>query len=225
MTSARSAQCCLLLCRQQGSGQAEGLGPRRISAGPLSGRGEETFSYPARPQAHARTPRHTPFSHVKRHVYRDDTRSRNLTKQPMQVLKVLFALLAWAMQANAVSPTKHSARSVLIYPLQLYFYLDPKQTKCFYEELPADTVVVGHYMAEAWDQDARQFTINEDIGMGIEIHVSIEGQRVLVTLTSSPLHRRSRNTTWSQPPLDHRKGSLHSLRTRRAIIPSVCRRD
>lgn len=53
--------------------------------------------------------------------------------------------------------------------LQLYFYLDPRETKCFYEELPNDTVVVGHYMAEVWDRDNQRFVIKNDLGINIVV--------------------------------------------------------
>ena len=43
-------------------------------------------------------------------------------------LLALVALLALSLPANA-----------------LYFYMDGRQTKCFFEELPKDTLVVGMY--------------------------------------------------------------------------------
>ncbi|PWN36553.1 uncharacterized protein FA14DRAFT_159046 [Meira miltonrushii] len=64
----------------------------------------------------------------------------------------------------------------------LYFYLNPKETQCFYEELPADTVVVGHYMAETWDKDNHVFHINEDLGINIVVREVKEEHLVTSTL-------------------------------------------
>jgi hypothetical protein len=41
----------------------------------------------------------------------------------------------------------------------LYFYLDGTTQKCFYEELPKDTLVVGKAL-DAWIQD-RSFAADE----------------------------------------------------------------
>lgn len=55
--------------------------------------------------------------------------------------------------------------------MQLYFYVEPNHQKCFIEELPNDTVVVGHYMAEEWDKGQNQFVMHEDLGIKILIKV------------------------------------------------------
>jgi hypothetical protein len=52
----------------------------------------------------------------------------------------------------------------------LYFYIDVTSPKCFYEELPKDTLVVGHYTAEEWD-DHRQAWAKHD---GISIYISVD---------------------------------------------------
>jgi hypothetical protein len=64
---------------------------------------------------------------------------------------------------------------------QLYFYLDPRETKCFFEELPNDTVVVGHYMAEVWDRESSRFVIKSDLG----INIIVQETRDQHTVTSS----------------------------------------
>ncbi|PWN44943.1 hypothetical protein IE81DRAFT_310097 [Ceraceosorus guamensis] len=51
----------------------------------------------------------------------------------------------------------------------LYFYLDSDAKKCFLEELPNDTVVVGHYMAEVWDKASEKFIIKDDLGIAIQV--------------------------------------------------------
>ncbi|EOO00365.1 putative transmembrane emp24 domain-containing protein 9 protein [Phaeoacremonium minimum UCRPA7] len=52
----------------------------------------------------------------------------------------------------------------------LYFYIDGTTPKCFFEELPKDTLVVGHYTAEEWD-DHRQAWWKHD---GISIYISVD---------------------------------------------------
>ncbi|KAI1821388.1 emp24/gp25L/p24 family/GOLD [Xylaria intraflava] len=52
----------------------------------------------------------------------------------------------------------------------LYFYIDGKAAKCFYEELPKDTLVVGHYNAEEWDDNSRSWSMHE----GISIYISVD---------------------------------------------------
>ncbi|KAK0709422.1 emp24/gp25L/p24 family/GOLD-domain-containing protein [Lasiosphaeria miniovina] len=52
----------------------------------------------------------------------------------------------------------------------LYFYIDVTSPKCFFEELPKDTLVMGHYTAEEWD-DHRQAWWKHD---GISIYISVD---------------------------------------------------
>ncbi|TKA81848.1 hypothetical protein B0A49_01078 [Cryomyces minteri] len=51
----------------------------------------------------------------------------------------------------------------------LYFYLDGTSQRCFFEELPKDTLVVGHYNAEQWNEQARSYTPNEYMGIFITV--------------------------------------------------------
>ena len=52
----------------------------------------------------------------------------------------------------------------------LYFYIDGTAPKCFFEELPKDTLVVGHYTGEEWDNN-RQHWVKHD---GISIYISVD---------------------------------------------------
>ncbi|KAK3937912.1 putative transmembrane emp24 domain-protein 9 protein [Diplogelasinospora grovesii] len=52
----------------------------------------------------------------------------------------------------------------------LYFYIDGTSPKCFFEELPKDTLVVGHYTAEEWD-DQRQAWWKHD---GLSVYISVD---------------------------------------------------
>ncbi|KAM7198670.1 emp24/gp25L/p24 family/GOLD domain containing protein [Rhypophila sp. PSN 637] len=52
----------------------------------------------------------------------------------------------------------------------LYFYIEGTQPKCFFEELPKDTLVVGHYTAEEWDDNLRAWAKHD----GINIYISVD---------------------------------------------------
>ncbi|KAG5978842.1 hypothetical protein E4U55_005849 [Claviceps digitariae] len=67
-------------------------------------------------------------------------------------MKYLLPLLSMAMAAQA-----------------LYFYIDGTSQKCFFEDLPKDTLVVGHYAAEEYDE--RVSAWQEHSGIRIYIFV------------------------------------------------------
>ncbi|KAI1639063.1 emp24/gp25L/p24 family/GOLD-domain-containing protein [Biscogniauxia mediterranea] len=52
----------------------------------------------------------------------------------------------------------------------LYFFIDGTTPKCFFEELPKDTLVVGHYTAEEWDDNTRSWSKHD----GISIYISVD---------------------------------------------------
>ncbi|KAI1207235.1 emp24/gp25L/p24 family/GOLD-domain-containing protein [Annulohypoxylon truncatum] len=52
----------------------------------------------------------------------------------------------------------------------LYFFIDGTTPKCFFEELPKDTLVVGHYNAEEWDDNVRSWSKHD----GISIYISVD---------------------------------------------------
>ncbi|CAK4033045.1 probable COPII-coated vesicle [Lecanosticta acicola] len=51
----------------------------------------------------------------------------------------------------------------------LYFYLDGPTQKCFFEVLPKDTLVVGHFKATQWNEQARSYQPNPDMGVFITV--------------------------------------------------------
>lgn len=62
--------------------------------------------------------------------------------------------------------------SALLAPVQsLYFYIDGTTPKCFFEELPKDTLVVGHYTAEEYDENTKIWSKHD--GLNILIHVDV----------------------------------------------------
>jgi hypothetical protein len=76
----------------------------------------------------------------------------------------------------------------------LHFYLDANEKRCFIEELPTDTVVegehhqrcmftsqhlsqsfllsLGHYRALEWNEQGQVYSINEELGILVQVAVS-----------------------------------------------------
>ena len=52
----------------------------------------------------------------------------------------------------------------------LYFYVDGTAPRCFVEELPKDTLVVGDYKAEEWDDKKKAWASHD----GLNIYISVD---------------------------------------------------
>ncbi|KAI1817395.1 emp24/gp25L/p24 family/GOLD [Poronia punctata] len=52
----------------------------------------------------------------------------------------------------------------------LFFFIDGTAPKCFYEELPKDTLVVGHYDAGEFDAKTGQYSEHD----GLSIYISVD---------------------------------------------------
>ena len=62
--------------------------------------------------------------------------------------------------------------SALLVPVQsLYFYIEGTTPKCFFEELPKDTLVVGHYDAEEFDEDRKTWSKHDQLNILITVDV------------------------------------------------------
>ncbi|KAF3491868.1 ERP6 [Arthroderma uncinatum] len=51
----------------------------------------------------------------------------------------------------------------------LYFYIHGRQQKCFYEELPKDTLVVGNYQAEVYNPNTNTYAPDKSITVTITV--------------------------------------------------------
>ncbi|CAG8467417.1 6047_t:CDS:2 [Ambispora leptoticha] len=71
----------------------------------------------------------------------------------------------------------------------LYFYLEGTEQKCFIEELPKDTLVVGNYKAELWSEDQKGFYENPDLGIQITVD-ELLAQGHTVVNQKGPSHGR-----------------------------------
>ncbi|CAO1630715.1 unnamed protein product [Sympodiomycopsis kandeliae] len=67
----------------------------------------------------------------------------------------------------------------------LYYYTAVGDTKCFLEELPIDTVVVGHYMGESWMQTSQSFAIEKDIGVRVSVREKHGDHQLVDTIAPS----------------------------------------
>ncbi|KAL8775689.1 MAG: hypothetical protein Q9209_000185 [Squamulea sp. 1 TL-2023] len=85
----------------------------------------------------------------------------------IQVLKC-FLLLALTLPTNA-----------------LYFYLESLNPKCFYEELPKDTMVAGHYKAETLDPNTKSFTTNPDLKIQVTVDEVFDNDHRVVNTKGS----------------------------------------
>ncbi|KAF3023704.1 emp24p/erv25p- protein [Neopestalotiopsis sp. 37M] len=52
----------------------------------------------------------------------------------------------------------------------LYFFIDGTTPKCFFEDLPKDTLVVGHYDAQEFDENSQTWSKHD----GISIYISVD---------------------------------------------------
>jgi len=55
----------------------------------------------------------------------------------------------------------------------LWFYIDGTSSKCFFEELPKDTLVVGHYSTEEWDPNQNKWAPHDGIAVYITVDVRL----------------------------------------------------
>lgn len=69
----------------------------------------------------------------------------------------------------------------------LYFYVDGGTPKCFYEELPKDTLVVGHYSAEEWDDRANMWQQHQGISIYITVEVCAKEEEEEIYILHRPL--------------------------------------
>ncbi|RMZ75026.1 hypothetical protein DV737_g5510, partial [Chaetothyriales sp. CBS 132003] len=66
----------------------------------------------------------------------------------------------------------------------LYFYIDGTTPKCFYEELPKDTLVVGTYKAEAYNPQTSTFAATPDLAISITVEETFDNDHRVVSQTS-----------------------------------------
>ncbi|KAJ3011606.1 emp24p/erv25p- protein [Thoreauomyces humboldtii] len=84
------------------------------------------------------------------------------SSRPASLLVLLLLLSLFAAQANA-----------------LYFYLEGSKQRCFFEELPGETTVVGNYKSEELSEASGLFAPNPERGLQINVEQVDNKHRVL----------------------------------------------
>ncbi|KAL8731261.1 MAG: hypothetical protein Q9166_003485 [cf. Caloplaca sp. 2 TL-2023] len=67
----------------------------------------------------------------------------------------------------------------------LYFYIEHLNPKCFYEELPKDTMVAGHYKAETLDSHTNSFVMNSDVSILVTVDEVFDNDHRVVNTKGS----------------------------------------
>lgn len=67
----------------------------------------------------------------------------------------------------------------------LHFFIDGVTPKCFYEELPKDTLVVGHYTAEEWDERISAWKKHDAISIYISVDEIFDNDHRVVSQRGS----------------------------------------
>ncbi|MCJ1451232.1 emp24p/erv25p- protein [Mycoblastus sanguinarius] len=93
-------------------------------------------------------------------------------RRPLRLLHSLLLLLA----VNLIVPTQ-----------ALYFYLDGASSnpKCFFEELPKDTLVVGHYTAVQHSPQTNTYTTNPDLSITVTVDEVFDNDHRVVNTKGS----------------------------------------
>ncbi|KAJ9619519.1 emp24p/erv25p- protein [Taxawa tesnikishii (nom. ined.)] len=78
-----------------------------------------------------------------------------------------------------------SLASFLLPAQALYFYIDGPTQKCFFEELPKDTLVVGHYNSLLWNEGSRNYQANNDMGIYISVDEVFDNDHRVVSQRGS----------------------------------------
>ncbi|KAK0347630.1 emp24p/erv25p-related protein [Friedmanniomyces endolithicus] len=84
------------------------------------------------------------------------------------------------------SPFSLLSLAALLIPSQaLYFYIDGPTQKCFFEELPKDTLVVGTFSATQWNDQSRAYGTNPDMGIFITVDEVFDNDHRVVSQRGS----------------------------------------
>ncbi|KAJ4365288.1 emp24p/erv25p- protein [Neocucurbitaria cava] len=82
-------------------------------------------------------------------------------------------------------PTVLLAAALAVPSHALHFFMDGAVQKCFYEELPKDTLVVGHYHAETWQDATKSFQTQPDVGVFVTVEETFDNNHRIVAQRGS----------------------------------------
>ncbi|KAH7094705.1 emp24/gp25L/p24 family/GOLD-domain-containing protein [Paraphoma chrysanthemicola] len=83
------------------------------------------------------------------------------------------------------TPSVLLAAALAIPAQALHFYMDGAIQKCFFEELPKETLVVGHYHAEAWDDQTKSYLTKQDVGVFVTVEETFDNNHRIVAQRGS----------------------------------------
>ena len=69
----------------------------------------------------------------------------------------------------------------------LHFYVQTDETKCFYEDLPKDTIVVGKYEALEYDTKNKDYVKSEHLQVEITVDETFDNNHRVVSQKNSPI--------------------------------------
>uniref|UniRef100_A0A8C0Z586 Transmembrane p24 trafficking protein 4 n=1 Tax=Canis lupus familiaris TaxID=9615 RepID=A0A8C0Z586_CANLF len=95
----------------------------------------------------------------------------------------------------------------------LYFHIGETEKRCFIEEIPDETMVIGNYRTQMWDKQKEVFLPSTP---GLGMHVEVKDPEGKVVL-SRQYGSEGRFTFTSHMPGDHQI-CLHSNSTRMALF-------
>ncbi|KAI9811478.1 MAG: emp24p/erv25p- protein [Pycnora praestabilis] len=91
---------------------------------------------------------------------------------------------------------------ILVIPANaLYFYIDGTSPKCFFEELPKDTLVVGDFKAEEYSSERQRYETHDQLGIYISVDEVFDSDHRVVSQRGSS---RGRFTFTAADSGDHK---------------------
>ncbi|KAF4553315.1 emp24/gp25L/p24 family/GOLD-like protein 3 [Elsinoe fawcettii] len=86
---------------------------------------------------------------------------------------------------RVLAPLLAVSATLLSQATALHFYLDGPSQKCFLEELPKDTLVVGHYQASLFNEHSQTYDTNSDMGIYISVDEVFDNDHRIVSQKGS----------------------------------------
>ncbi|XP_078711583.1 transmembrane emp24 domain-containing protein 4-like [Lampetra fluviatilis] len=95
----------------------------------------------------------------------------------------------------------------------LYFHIGETEKKCFIEEIPDETMVIGNYKTQLWDKNKQEF-LPSTPGLGMHVEVKDPDGKIIL---SKQYSSEGRFTFTSHTPGEHQI-CLHSNSTKIALF-------
>ncbi|KAH9881249.1 hypothetical protein J1614_001745 [Plenodomus biglobosus] len=82
-------------------------------------------------------------------------------------------------------PTVLLAAALAVPAHGLHFFIEGAMQKCFFEELPKDTLVVGHYHAETWDDATKAYKTKAEVNVFVTVEETFDNNHRIVAQRGS----------------------------------------